>query len=211
MLDVARHSWVLGGVVGLAAIVVAFAAGSSDDTSAKSVTSPPRATDTTAAGAATSPAITTTTPPTTAIAPTTTAAPTTTIDARPFNSAAFDAVISAATVDVGDVSAGAAVIRNGEVLHAAGFGMENPVEAKAASPSTRFRLGSVSKLLTSVAIMQLVDEGRIELDESFAAQLGIDGPFADPRVATVTVRQLLSHMSGFGVARNLYFGHGVDT
>jgi len=223
MLDVARHSWVLGGVVGLAAIVVAFAAGSSDDTSAKSVTSPPRATDTTAAGAATSPAITTTTtaPPTTTIAPTTTsstvaattttAAPTTTIDARPFNSAAFDAVISAATVDVGDVSAGAAVIRNGEVLHAAGFGMENPVEAKAASPSTRFRLGSVSKLLTSVAIMQLVDEGRIELDESFAAQLGIDGPFADPRVATVTVRQLLSHMSGFGVARNLYFGHGVDT
>jgi len=145
------------------------------------------------------------------VTPTTTPAPTTTLDTRPFNAAAFDTVIAAATVDVGDVSAGTAVIRDGEVLHAAAFGMENPLEAKAATATTRFRLGSVSKLLTSVAIMQLVDEGSIQLDQPFAAQLGRKGPFVDPRVATVTVRQLLSHMSGFAVSRNLYFGHGVDT
>jgi D-alanyl-D-alanine carboxypeptidase len=219
---VARHSWVFGGVAGLAAIAVAFAVGSSSDTSAKSAASPPATVDTTVAdAAATEPSSTTTPPTTTTAAPTTTsstvaattttAAPTTTVDSRPFNAAAFDAVISAATVDRGDVSAGAAVIRNGELLHAAGFGMENPVEAKAATATTRFRLGSVSKLLTSVAVMQLVDEGKIELDEPFTDQLGIEGPFADPRVATITVRQLLSHMSGFGAARNLYFGHGVET
>ena len=214
----ARHTWVLGGVVGLAAILVAFAAASSGDTSAKSVTTPLETVDTTVASAeptsaATTEPPTTSTPPTsTTVAPTstsTTVEPTTTIDGRRFNAAAFDAVISSATVDLGDVSAGAAVIRNGEVLHAAGFGMENPLTP--ATSSTRFRLASVSKLLTTVAVMQLVDEGAIELDKPFAAQLDRDEPFADPRIATITVRQLLSHMSGFGAARNLYFGHAVET
>ncbi|HEY4608934.1 MAG TPA: serine hydrolase domain-containing protein, partial [Ilumatobacteraceae bacterium] len=129
--------------------------------------------------------------------------PTTIVDSRPFDAAAFDAVLAAATVDIGDVSAGTAVIRNGEVLHAAAFGMENPLEAKPATAATRFRLGSVSKVLTSVAVMQLVEEGKIQLDEPFAAQLDRDGPFVDPRIATITVRQLLSHISGFNVSRNL--------
>jgi D-alanyl-D-alanine carboxypeptidase len=66
-------------------------------------------------------------------------------------------------------------------------------------------------MFTAVAIMQLVDEGSIALDEPFTKQLGLDGPFVDPRVATVTVRQLMSHTSGFTAARNVFFGHGVDT
>jgi D-alanyl-D-alanine carboxypeptidase len=69
----------------------------------------------------------------------------------------------------------------------------------------------VSKMLTSVAIMQLVDEGTIMLDKPFIGQLGISGPFTDPRLATVTVRQLLSHTSGFPVSRNIFFGRGVET
>ncbi len=66
-------------------------------------------------------------------------------------------------------------------------------------------------MLTSVAIMQLVDEGAIKLDEPFGKQMHVDGPFADPRVATITVRQLLSHMSGFSASHGVFFGHGVDT
>jgi len=230
-----RRTWVLGGLIGVAAVAFASAAGSSGDTSAKSVTTPPQTNETSVAGtipvitvpsatvpSTTVPATTTTSTPatTTSLAPTTTTtstvAPTTTAtatteDFRPFNAAAFDAVIASATVDVGDVSAGTAVVRNGEVLHAAAFGLENPLEGKTATAVTRFRLGSVSKMLTSVAVMQLVNEGALELDEPFASQLGRKGPFVDPRIATITVRQLLSHMSGFNVSRNLYFGHGVDT
>ncbi len=52
-------------------------------------------------------------------------------------------------------------------------------------------------MFTAVAIMQLVDEGSVDLDKPFTTQLGLDGPFADPRVATITVRQLMSHTSGF--------------
>lgn len=102
-------------------------------------------------------------------------------------------------------------MRDGEVLHTAALGMERPFESKAATTKTRFRLASVSKVLTAVAIMQLVNEGSIELDQPFAGQLGLDGPFADPRMTTITVRELMSHMSGFGAAHGIFFGHGVDT
>ncbi|MGZ4805961.1 MAG: serine hydrolase domain-containing protein, partial [Ilumatobacteraceae bacterium] len=129
----------------------------------------------------------------------------------PLDAAAFDSVIAAATTDLGDLSAGVAVIRDGQVVHTAAFGMENPFESRVATVHTRFRLASLSKLFTAVAIMQLVNEGAIKLDVSFADQLGVGGPFSDPRVATVTVRQLLSHMSGFPVSRDLFFGHGVET
>jgi D-alanyl-D-alanine carboxypeptidase len=132
-------------------------------------------------------------------------------NAGPFNGAAFDAVIASATVDLGDLSAGVAVLRNGKVLHTAAFGMENPFESKAATTDTRFRIASVSKMLMVVAIMQLVNEGSVQLDQPFFAQLGIDGPFADPRLATITVRQLLSHTSGFAASRGIFFGHGLNT
>ena len=129
----------------------------------------------------------------------------------PFNGAAFDAVLAAATVDKGDISAGVAVLRNGDEVHTAAFGMENPFEAVPATSDTRFRIASVSKMFTAVAIMQLVDDGSIVLDQSFTQQLGLDGPFSDPRTAAVTVRQLMSHTSGFTAARNVFFGHGVDS
>ncbi|MEP7201916.1 MAG: serine hydrolase domain-containing protein [Ilumatobacteraceae bacterium] len=129
----------------------------------------------------------------------------------PFNGDAFDAVVAAATVDVGDISVGTAVVRDGKVLHTSAFGMENPFESRAATVDTRFRLASVSKMLTAVAIMQLADEGAVELDEPFAEQLDVGGPFNDPRIAAITVRQLMSHVSGFSAAKGNFFRHGVDT
>ena len=143
--------------------------------------------------------------------PTTTTTTTTPAYTGPFDGKAFDAVVAAATVAHGDIAAGVAVLRNGEVLHTAAFGMENPFESKPATTHTRFRIASVSKVLTAVAIMQLVEAGSIELDQPFAGQLGLDGPFADPRIGTVTVRQLMSHTSGFAVSRGVFFGHGVDS
>ena len=221
----ARRVWVIGGIgIGIAMVALLSASGSSGETAAKSISTP----EETAAAVTTStvpPTTTPTTSTTTTIADTTTTESTTTTSTTTppsttttvpqshgaFNGAAFDAVIAAATIDVGDISVGAAVLRDGEVLHTTALGMENPFESKAATTNTRFRLASVSKMLTSVAIMQLVNEGSIQLDQPFAGQLGLDGPFADPRVATVTVRELLSHTSGFGAAHGIFFGHGVDT
>jgi D-alanyl-D-alanine carboxypeptidase len=231
MEGMARRAVVIG-VAGIAMVALASATSSSGGTAANSLstsadvsvplpttpatTSPPAtplpATTTTPPSTSTSTTTTTTTSTTTTtIAPTTSTSTTVPQSSGPFNGAAFDAVIAGATVDLGDISAGVAVMRDGSELHTAAFGMENPFEARPATVDTRFRIASVSKMFTAVAIMQLVDEGAISLDESFTKQLGFDGPFTDPRIATVTVRQLLSHTSGFTAARNVFFGHGVGT
>jgi D-alanyl-D-alanine carboxypeptidase len=102
-------------------------------------------------------------------------------------------------------------MRNGVVVHATGLGVENPDGSKTATSATRFRIASVSKVFTAVAVMQLVANGKIALDKPFAAQLGLSGPFADARLAAITVRQLLSHTSGFPASKNMYFGRGVET
>lgn len=63
--------------------------------------------------------------------------------------------------------------------------------AAAASPTTRFRLSSMTKPLTAVAALQLVDEGVLDPDDPAVAHLrGIDLP------DDITVRQLLTHTSG---------------
>lgn len=205
------------GAAGIAIVGLAAATSSFDETAADPATTTAAPTTTTTT---TSAAPTTTEPPapqtspspstSTTTTPATTASTTEPSD-RPFNGDAFDAVITAETVGLGDISAGVAVMRNGNVLHTAAFGMEDPFQAIPATVDTRFRIASVSKMFTAIAIMQLVNEGSIALDEPFAAQLGLEGPFNDPRVGLVTVRQLMSHMSGFAVSRNLFFARGVET
>lgn len=214
----ARRVWVTGAAGVLALTSMTGCNGRTEATAAATppplpaTTAPQRATTSTTSTSTSIPATTTSTTSSTTSTSTTTAATTTTVPPdAPFNGAAFDAAISAETVGRGDISAGVAVIRNGDVLHTAAFGMENPFESTPATTRTRFRLASVSKMLTATAIMQLVEAGSIALDQPFAAQLGAEGPFTDPRVATVTVHQLLSHTSGFSSSRGIFFGHGLDT
>ena len=97
-----------------------------------------------------------------------------------------------------EVFAGAALVaRRGEVLveHACGlasrrYGVPNTID-------TRFNLGSINKMFTAVAVMQLVEAGKLSLDDTIDRFL--DGSWLAPDVAgTITVRQLLSHTSGLG-------------
>lgn len=69
-----------------------------------------------------------------------------------------------------------------------------------------FRLASVSKLLTSIVVLQLDEDGVLDLDDRLGDVWPSDLPPGDPRTADVTVRQLLQHTSGFGVMRDLFFG-----
>lgn len=79
------------------------------------------------------------------------------------------------------------VIRDGEVLHRQGFG-----ELK---PQTPIIIGSLSKSITATAVMQLVDAGKIDLDQPMQTYLGALR-FRDLKAATITVRQLLNQTSG---------------
>jgi len=85
-----------------------------------------------------------------------------------------------------------AVGRNHRLIWSAGFGladMENSVPARA---TTVYRLGSISKPITAVAVMQLAEGGKLDLDAPIQKYV----PSFPEKAWPVTVRLLLSHLSG---------------
>lgn len=80
-------------------------------------------------------------------------------------------------------------------------GMQGEIPTVGGAPGdadTPFLLGSISKSFTALAVMRLVEAGDIELDGAIGAYLPI---FADRPSGAVTVRQLLSHTSGFSTVQ----------
>jgi CubicO group peptidase (beta-lactamase class C family) len=85
------------------------------------------------------------------------------------------------------------VSRNGQPARAQGYGLAN-VELKVpVIPETLFQSGSVGKQFTATAIMMLVEEGKIGLDDPLTKYF----PRSPSWWAQVTIRELLSHTAGF--------------
>jgi CubicO group peptidase (beta-lactamase class C family) len=85
------------------------------------------------------------------------------------------------------------VSRNGEIVRAQGIGFSNVELQVPVKPETLFQSGSVGKQFTATAIMMLVEEGKIGLDDSITKYF----PDAPANWKPVTVRNLLSHTGGF--------------
>ena len=94
--------------------------------------------------------------------------------------------------------AGAVVVlvKDGVVLLGGGYGLADVAAQRPMRSDTPVRIGSVTKLLTALAVMRLVDEGRVSLDEDVGRYLDFNLPAA-PGGAPVTLRRLLSHQTGF--------------
>ncbi|MEV6230157.1 amino acid adenylation domain-containing protein [Saccharopolyspora shandongensis] len=89
--------------------------------------------------------------------------------------------------------AGLAVIRDGELVSLQTHGVLGAGGTEPVTRETIFQVGSVSKLVTALGALRLVDEGVLDLDADINAQLvGWQVPGAVP----VTLRQLLAHLSG---------------
>ena len=86
------------------------------------------------------------------------------------------------------------VVRNGQIVRAEGYGLANVELQVPVKPETVFQSGSVGKQFTATAIMMLVEEGKIGLDDPLTKYF----PSAPSRWNEVTVRELLSHTAGFG-------------
>lgn len=84
-----------------------------------------------------------------------------------------------------------AVVDRGRIVFARAIGTADVATARAATPRTRYAIGSVTKLFTAVAVMRLVERKRVGLSDTMARYL----PWA-PHASRITVRQLLSHRSG---------------
>jgi CubicO group peptidase (beta-lactamase class C family) len=89
--------------------------------------------------------------------------------------------------------AAVAITHGDRVIHLAGFGHDST--GAAVTADTLFRVASLSKSFTALAVMQLVDERRLGLDDPVVDHLP-EFRIADPRGADITVRQLLEQTSG---------------
>ncbi len=95
--------------------------------------------------------------------------------------------------EYGQFNGSVLVASDGEVVFADGFGMANMEHDIPNRPDTKHRIGSITKQFTAALILQLVEEGKLELDKPISAYLpDYEGPAAD----VVNIHHLLTHSSG---------------
>ena len=134
---------------------------------------------------------------------------------RAIPAARLDAELAAIVRDPACELASLAVlaIRNGDVGYAAGFGRRtigrDGVPDKPAGPDTPFRIASVSKLVTTLGLMRLVEDGKVALDADVSDALGFT--LRNPHFATqpITLRHLLTHTSSLRDEGGYSWGAGI--
>ncbi len=88
-----------------------------------------------------------------------------------------------------------AVVDAEGVMWAHGFGFEDPQRTRPATAATVYRVGSVSKLLADIAVVQAIEQGKLKLDDdirSILPDFQPHNPFDQP----ITLRRLMNHQSG---------------
>ena len=125
-------------------------------------------------------------------------APSTTADAAPRAdytevAAALEAMIERERDQKGLAAISIALVDEEGVAWAAGFGEQSP--GHPATPATVYRVGSVSKLFTDIAVMQLHERGELDIDAPVTDYLPDFAP-DNPSGTPITLRQLMSHRAG---------------
>jgi CubicO group peptidase (beta-lactamase class C family) len=100
------------------------------------------------------------------------------------------------------VGASVAIAKHGKLVYAKGFGYADIDDSIKVSPSSLFRIASVSKLITGITIMKLIEEEKLSLDQKVFGPDGIlnDSVFMhykDKRIEQITIHDLLNHTGGW--------------
>jgi len=98
--------------------------------------------------------------------------------------------------------AAVAITAGGRLVYAQGFGLADREQGQRATPASLFRIASISKPITAVALLQLVERGRLSLDDRVFEILKyepflVDGATFDERQRQITIRHLLQHRGGW--------------
>lgn len=104
----------------------------------------------------------------------------------------IDRVVEDGLAQTGVPSASVAVVKDGEIAYRHAYGKARLEPATPARPEMRYSIGSISKQFTAAAILLLAEEGKLSLDDPVAKYV----PNLT-RANEVTIRQLLSHTSGY--------------
>jgi len=115
---------------------------------------------------------------------------------------AFDRMMLREMQDRGAVGAALAVTRFGKMVYARGFGYADLEKKEPVQPTSRFRIASMSKPITAVAVLQLVQKRKVGLDAAVTDVLKLQpvveaGAKPDPKMRQVTIRHLLNHSGGW--------------
>ena len=99
--------------------------------------------------------------------------------------------------------ASVAISYEGKLVYAKGFGYANIETKEKVKPKHLFRIASVSKLITAVAIMKLVEDGKLRLSDHVFGSHGILSDqeyrdYKDDRFERITINELLHHTAGWG-------------
>ena len=124
--------------------------------------------------------------------------------------ALVDEIVPAQLSAAGIPGASVAVVLDGETILARGYGVADVEDGRPVDADTIFRIGSIGKLVTFTAVMQLVEQGQLDLGADVATYLDFElpdrlqhHPFrGDP--GPITLAHLLTHTAGFEDARGGY-------
>jgi CubicO group peptidase (beta-lactamase class C family) len=130
--------------------------------------------------------------------------------AQSFSTDAFDAYVRQAFTDWNAVGLAVAVVKDGELVFAEGYGELELGSGEQVNAETRFSIGSTTKAMTAGAIGMLVDEGKVAWDDPVIEHL----PWfqlSDPWMTReITIRDLLTHRAGLGNTDFLWYEHDVS-
>ena len=101
-----------------------------------------------------------------------------------------------ATTQSGKFSGAVLVARSGQAVHGAGYGLADREHIVANTPHTKFRVGSITKQFTSMAVLILEEQGKLSVHDPIRAHL----PYSPDHWKEITVHHLLNHTAGI---RNL--------
>lgn len=104
------------------------------------------------------------------------------------------------------------IVRNNRIVYLRGYGISDP-EGKPVTAQTPFIVGSITKSFTALALMQLVEQGKVELDASVQHYISWFRLSDSDTSAQITVRHLLNHTSGIprSIGREMLTGKGSGT
>ena len=121
----------------------------------------------------------------------------------------FDALLPSQLENRDVAGAVIAVIKDNNVLFARGYGYADfAAKKRVVAEQTLFRLGSISKVFTATAVMQLVEQGKLDLDRDVSNYLDFPIPKTYPE--PITLRHLLTHTSGFEDVAKYLFAPSAD-
>ncbi len=115
----------------------------------------------------------------------------------------FDQLLSAFMEQHHIPGAALALTDHGRLVYARGFGYADIATQEQVQPTSLFRIASISKPITAVAILQLIEQGKLKLDDKvydildFKAEIEKAGKDFDARQREITIRYLLEHRGGW--------------